>query len=302
MAKSMRLRRLTILAALLTIAALAPLPTTSPGGDAAVAVPAKSADACGPRLPKKGGGQWRCSFVENFRGKALNRKKWIVQDTRRTGFWSGDTCYTPGTDNVKVWRGRLVLRARKGPLVNCGTAVHSLFTRYTGGMVGTKGYFSQTYGRFEVRAKYPTTNKKGVIGGFWMNPATLTYGRWPESGEIDVAEWWSKTPTQVIPSLHYDGRVRAVDSGFDCRVRTPTQFHKYTLIWRPTVMRFYIDGKQCFARSWTPDPPQVAPQPFDHPFSMIVFVGVPRRTGRHSPTPETKFPARYVVDYAKAWR
>lgn len=232
----------------------------------------------------------------------MDSSKWTIQDTARTGWWSGETCYTPRRENVRVRRGRLILTALRGPLINCGAAVHSLFTKYTGGLVSTYDRFFQTYGRFEVRAKYPKADTRGIIGGFWMYPIEHTYGRWPRSGEIDVAEWWSSKPRRVVPSLHYEGRVRAVDSGFRCRVRTPTRFHNYTLIWRPHVMRFLIDGKQCFARSWNPDPPLETPQPFDHPFSMILFVGVPNQFYGEGANAQTEFPARYIVDYAKAWR
>jgi beta-glucanase (GH16 family) len=135
-----------------------------------------------------------------------------------------------------------------------------------------------------------------------MNPVENTYGRWPESGEIDIAEWWSSKRHHWLPSLHFNGRVKERDTGWDCRVRTPSRFHTYTLVWERKVMRFSIDGKQCFARRWRPEPPQVAPQPFDHPFSMILNMGVGKRVGKQRVTTETEFPARYVVDYAKAWR
>jgi beta-glucanase (GH16 family) len=301
------LRRLAMGVAALTVTTLAPLPAITTSEDATAAVAPAAAgqagrDACGPLVRKPGGGRWRCSFVDQFGGRELDRSNWIVQDSSRSGFRTGSTCYQPDRDNVAVRRGRLVLTARKVALFRCGRLLRTFSTRFTGGMVGTKGHFSQTYGRFEVRAKFPTADTSGIHGGFWMYPVELTYGRWPESGEIDVAEWWSSKPTQVIPSLHYDGRVREVDSGFDCRVRTPTAFHTYALVWLPTVMRFFIDGKQCFHRRWTPDPPQVAPQPFDHPFSMILNMGVGRKVGRQKVTALTRFPARYVVDYAKAWR
>ena len=59
---------------------------------------------------------------------------------------------------------------------------------------------------------------------------------------------------------------------------------------------------QCFKRSWTPKLPQRAPQPFDHPFSFILHMGVGPRKGPHAVTAKTKVPATFVVDYAKAWR
>lgn len=138
-----------------------------------------------------------------------------------------------------------------------------------------------------------------------MHPTEKIYGIWPESGEIDIAEWWSMLPRQVLPSLHYDGRVKRRDSGADCHVRTPSKFHTYTFIWRPTSMRFLIDGKRCFSRRrWTPEAPQSMPQPFDHPFNMILSMGVGWTDFRNDNqiTRRTRVPARYIIDYAKAWR
>jgi beta-glucanase (GH16 family) len=284
---------------------------TVPGPDAAVGVPAQdpavtaartAADACGARLPRPGGGTWRCSFADDFDGAAVDPRKWVVQDSALTGFHTGQTCYTRDASNVLVRRGTLRLTARKVEPFRCGRLPRAFHTRYTGGMIGTKGAFSQARGRFEVRARFPLGDVSGIHGGFWMYPVDLVYGPWPESGEIDVAEWWSSEPTQVIPSLHYDGRRRSEDSGFRCRVSTPTAFHTYTLVWLRRVMRFSIDGRQCFSRRWRPDPPQQAPQPFDQPFSMILNMGVGRTFGRQRVTRYTRFPARFVVDYAKSWR
>jgi beta-glucanase (GH16 family) len=304
------LRHLVVGTALLATAALAPLPSVTQPDGAAAATPAPTTapkaapanDACGATIAKPGGGQWQCTFADDFGGTRLDRTKWIVQDTARTGFRTGSTCYQPDRKNVAVKRGALRLNALKGDQFRCGNLLRGFSTRYTGGMVGTKGKFSQTYGRFEVRAKWPSADTSGIHGGFWMYPVDDVYGRWPESGELDVAEWWSSRPRLSLPSLHYDGRDKEVDSGWRCKVRTPTRFHRYALVWQKNVMRFSIDGKECFARRWRPEAPQQRPQPFDHPFSLILNMGVGRKVGRQKVTAETEFPARYVVDYAKAWR
>lgn len=259
-------------------------------------------DACGPALAKPGGGTWRCTFVDDFDGTALDTDRWTTQDTARTGFRSALTCYRGGS-NVTVRSGTLLLEARdEGVTLDCDNPYGVFRTRYTGGLVTTRGQFSQTYGRFEVRAKYPASRSPGLHGAFWMFPVRPTYGRWPSSGEIDVAEWWSSDPTLVLPSLHYDGRVGAVDSGWGCRVADASAFHVYAVEWSPTGIRVLVDGEECFARSPQPDPPLVAPQPFDRPFSMILLMGVGTTRGTNPVTAATALPATFTVDYAKAWR
>jgi len=290
-------------ATLIGLAGLAPLQLATGGGASTASAAEPTYDACGAVLAKGDGTDWACSFVDNFDGKGLNTTKWIIQSTAQTGFRSGMTCFTAGNKNIAVRRGALELTARKLPgKFTCKSPSGDFTTIYTGGMIGTRGKFSQTYGKFEVRAKFPTARTAGVHGGFWMYPLNHTYGPWPGSGEIDVAEWWSHAPTLVLPSLHYHGRDWRYDSGWNCTVADVSGYHTYTVEWLPTEIRFFIDGALCFVRTPTPDSPLVAPQPFDHPFSMILNMGVGPASGTNAVTSSTPLPATFTVDYAKAWR
>lgn len=294
-----RARRAVVAAAAFGAAALLTLQATPTGGPAAAA----TSDACGPMLTKADGTPWSCSFVDDFAGRSLDTSKWIYQQTAVTGFRSGQTGFTTSDKNIRVSRGELLLTARSEPgKFLCKSPSGDFTTTYTGGMIGTRGKFSQTYGRFEVRAAFPTARTAGVHGGFWMYPLKNTYGPWPASGEIDVAEWWSNAPTLVMPSLHYNGRDAELDSGWNCQVADPSAYHTYTVDWEPTEIRFFIDGSLCFARTPDPDAPLVAPQPFDKPFSMILNMGVGPASGTNTVSASTDLPATYHVDYVKAWR
>ncbi|WP_183095946.1 glycoside hydrolase family 16 protein [Nocardioides stalactiti] len=295
------LRRALAAAALVGLAAVAPLQLATGGGSPAGAE--VTYDACGVVTTKADGSSWSCSYVDNFDGRSLDPAKWITQSTAVTGFRSGQTCFTTSDKNIKVRKGALELIALALPgKFTCKSPTGDFTTKYTGGMVGTRGKFSQTYGKFEVRAKFPTARTSGVHGGFWMFPLNLKYGPWPASGEIDVAEWWSHEPTLVLPSLHYKGRDYLVDSGWNCRVADVSQFHTYTVDWQPSAISFFIDGTLCFTRTPDPDAPLVAPQPFDHPFSMILNMGVGTEGGQNAITASTPLPATFFVDYAKAWK
>jgi beta-glucanase (GH16 family) len=289
-------RRLAVTATVLGLATLltSPFPADAakPGGGGS-----SSGDACGSLIAKSGG-TWACTFADNFSGTSLDTSKWYVATTAATGFYTGNTCFT--ADNVAVRNGELRLTTRDtGSTFACTSASGSFATRYTGAHIGTIGHFSQTYGRFEVRARYPQT-AAGVHGGSWLYPDKQTYGAWPASGEIDTSEWWSNTPNTVLPTLHYSGSTTA-DSGSGCTVADPTTWHTYTLVWQPTVMQFSIDGVTCFTRSWTPDAPLVAPQPFDQPFHLLLTMGVDG-TGPNAVGSQTTLPATYEVDYVKAWK
>jgi beta-glucanase (GH16 family) len=293
------LRRRLAVVALLSVAAVTTLQAITPTGSSAAA----DTDPCGAVLTKTDGTNWTCSFVDNFDGRSLDPSKWVIQQTAVTGFRSGLTCFTNSSKNIQAARGELRLTAStlKGPFV-CKSPYGDFTTKYTGGLIGTRTKFSQTYGRFEVRAKLPNVTKPGVHGGFWMLPVDSIYGLWPASGEIDVAEWWSVDPTLAMPSLHFNGRDFHVDSGWDCRVANPSSYHTYTAEWLPTGFSFIIDGTPCFTRTPTPNAPLLAPQPFDQPFSMILNMGVGTASGVNTVSYATPLPATYTVDYAKAWR
>jgi beta-glucanase (GH16 family) len=301
MTKSMHNLRRTMLGAVLVgLASIAPLQATTGSTAAGAEV---SYDACGEITPKADGSSWACSYVDNFDGRSLDPNKWITQQTSLTGFRSGLTCFTTSDKNIRVFKGALELTARRerGKFL-CTSPSGDFSTIYTGGMIGTRTKFSQAYGKFEMRAKFPTARTAGVHGGFWMNPLAQTYGPWPSSGEIDIAEWWSNAPTLMLPSLHFDGRNPAVDTGWNCQAADVSSYHTYTLEWSPTALSFFIDGTMCFSRMPTPNAPLVAPQPFDKPFSMILNMGVGTASGTNMVSSSTPLPATLFVDYVKAWR
>lgn len=249
---------------------------TGPVGGPAQAAPpsAPTTQPCGGVQPTKADGTlWRCAFSDDFNGRELDPAKWKVQTTTASTWATADTCYVNSTSNVAVKNGMLSLVARtERRALTCTTGTGSWQTTHTGGAVVSWNRFSQAYGRFEFRAKYPATREAGFWSNLWLYPQELTYGKWPHSGEIDVAEHWSGHGDKVFPSLHYSGRT-TTDSATTCTVADATQFHTYRLEWSPEIMRFYYDDVLCFERAWTPAAPLVAPQPFDKPFFLVLSNG-----------------------------
>lgn len=258
-------------------------------------------DRCGKVTKKKNGKRWKCSFVDNFDGRRINNKKWLVVETSWSGFWMGSSCLVKDAPFVKKGKLRIVARDT-GANFLCNWGLRGMHTRYTGGHLSTVERFQQTYGKYEVRLKFPKRTGPGVRGAFWLYPVDKNkYAPLP-SGEIDVAEWWSHEPTLVMPSLHYPGRQQNKDSGRNCRVRNVGKFHRYTLVWLKKRMVLRIDGRKCFNRVWEPRAPLSRPQPFDHPFVLLLTFGADRRDGRNPPSDSTRLPATMVVDHVKVWR
>ena len=150
------------------------------------------------------GQQWRCTFDDEFNGTTLDTSNWAVQQTADGGYHSGIECDEDSPGNVSVSGGTLNLTAEqaRSPFLCPGDPPYE--TDYTSGMVSTYQRFDQTGGLFEINAKISGAKTQGLQTSFWLYPAQLTYGAWPASGEIDIAELFSQYPTLAIPFVHYN--------------------------------------------------------------------------------------------------
>lgn len=272
---------------------------SSGGATAATAAPTKP---CGGKTWKKADGSpYRCSWFDEFSGSALDPDKWTVVRTEGNGQRTGFECLVDGADAVAVAGNALSLTARRleTPMM-CASPLGDFTTSYTGAMVTTWNKFSQAYGRFEIRARFPRAAVAGLQASLWLYPQRLTYGAWPASGEIDVAEWFSGWSDRVIPYLHYAGDTAdPYRTNRSCLVSDPSVFHTYVLEWTPSSITFKYDGIVCLQNvSWLPQGLS-QPAPFDQPFVMILAQGI--GYGTNAPTGATPFPATTQVDYVRVW-
>ena len=296
-----------LVAAIAVLAAtLASTVLDQPSSSAATAdVPA--ADACGaaPTNPEL----WACSFVDTFDGSELDRTKWDVLRTDRTGYTNGPECYLDRPENIAVRDGRLHLTAREeaAPLTCADHRGGSVQTKYTGASVMSMGRFSQTYGRFEFRVKPATTaNVPGLHSAFWLWPDNpWKYGAWPATPEIDIAEGYSKYSDRMIPFIHYAPDVwdTNVTNNYCVIPNLGSQFHSFVLEWTPAKLTVLYDGKVCIDMPIQPSLGLTAPAPFDHPYFMAMnqSLGVAGTVNAFDPA-RTPLPATTEVDHVKVWR
>ena len=260
--------------------------------------------ACGgvATVPKPGGGSWRCTFSDEFEGTTLDPMKWGVVQTSVSGFRSGGECYVDKPDNVAVSGGQLDLTVRAFEnKFACLSPVDGWITRYTSGMVSTAKRLSQTYGRFEIRARFIGPKTTGIQSAIWLWPTEKFYGAWPKSGEIDIAEFYTSHPDRVIPFVHY------ASSSYDptvtntrCFVDRPEEFHLYAVDWTPQAITITIDGKVCVSTGWDLSAPLKNPAPFDRPFhlNLTQALGI----GQNAFVPgTTPLPASLQVDHVRVW-
>lgn len=269
--------------------------------------------------------QWRLVWSDEFETSEIDSTKWDfdLQDgffdyqsnTWISGWGNGELqYYTKENRNVRISNGNLVIRALKESFGGKG---------YTSARIKSKGrddstLFSQTYGRFEFRAKLPTG--AGVWPALWMLPQSEDYGAWASSGEIDVLEAKGQEPNRIHGTIHYGARwpanresTASLDLPAGQRI---DQFHTYAIEWEPGEIRWYFDGneyaKQTFwwsssqtdnGRGLLPanqDDINPWPAPFNKPFYIVMNVAVGGQFVGN-PKPDTNFPAEMLVDYVRVY-
>jgi beta-glucanase (GH16 family) len=237
-------------------------------------------------------GNWNCSFDDEFNGTSLNTSLWQPQLTAKSLYTAGPDCYVNNSSTISELGGYLNLSVVKVPQFKC---VGNYNSQYEAGMVSTSGHFTQTYGAFEVNAKLPAGTTPGLQETFWLYPQKLTYGKWPASGEIDFAEFYSKYLNLDVPYIHYS--LSSTDpnvTAYDCTI-DPTQFNTYGVDWTPTSITILDNGNVCLV-----DHPLGGTAPFNEPFfiSLTQALGL---VGSNAVNANTLLPATTQVDWVRAW-
>ena len=199
-------------------------------------------------------------------------------------------------ENARVEGGNLIVEARKEALVpgNAYTSAR-LVSRGKGG--------SQTYGRFEIRAKIP--GGRGTWPAIWMLPDQNPYGNhsWPDNGEIDIMEHVGYDPNVIHASTHckaYYFRINNQKTGITRLPDATTAFHTYAVEWTPETITVEIDGQLYFAarnegtgwEAW----------PWNQPFHLLLNVAVGGEWGGQKGVDEAAFPQQMAVDYVRFYQ
>ncbi|HJQ41889.1 MAG TPA: glycoside hydrolase family 16 protein, partial [Jatrophihabitantaceae bacterium] len=268
--------------------------------------------ACGgTTVLKPDGSAWTCTFDDEFDGTALDSAKWSAQLTSSSGFTSGPAwspvCYFNSPDTIAEQDGYLRLSViRESAPFYCGTHQTYFSTQYAGGSVSTYSGFTQTYGRFEVRAQLPQTTARGLQETFWLYPRYLTYGAWPASGEIDFAELYSQYANLDIPYVHYryDTTTTAAATNtntvtaYNCTIDY-TAFNTYAVDWQPGRITISVNDNPCLVDNYAASG-LTSPAPFDQPFMVVLTQALGMGTNAFDPA-TTPLPATTLVDYVRVW-
>ena len=256
----------------------------------------------GPAIPKASGGYWTCTFDDEFTGFKLDATKWAPVTSIESGVSWGGGCFEASSSNISVSGGALRLTARKElrPL-SCASALGYFSTQYTEGQVASANKFSQTYGLFTIRARFPGSKVAGLESTLWL---------WPENaggppGEIDIAEEYSQYNTRVIPYVHYPYSTSTINTttgtnvvtSFNCLVSNVAAYHVYALQWAPGALTFMVDGKTCFVDHYVP----TGTSPFEQPYFLALTQALGIGTNAFTPG-KTPLPATTYIDWVRVYK
>ena len=153
---------------------------------------------------------------------------------------------------------------------------------FASGVLTTQPSFSQAYGYFEMRARLP--RGKGLWPAFWLLPSDLS---WPP--EIDVMESVGD-PARAYATAHSRGRDLP---GVEYALADPDAFHRFAVAWDPRDIVWFVDGREVARK---PTPPDA-----NKPMFMLLNLAV-GGNWPGAPDAATAFPARFSVDWVRAYR
>lgn len=157
---------------------------------------------------------------------------------------------------------------------------------YTSGLLTTKASFSQMYGLFEIRAKLP--KGKGLWPAFWLLPENRA---WPP--EIDILEVLGDNTKKLYVSWHSNVGGKHTSDSKPIEVPDMSEdFHTYSVVWEKDALMWFFDDVQIASRS--------TPEDFHLPMYMLINLAV-GGVWPGSPDKTTPFPAKYTIDWVRAY-
>jgi len=234
-------------------------------------------------------------FSDDFRGNSLDTSKWnsryrwgpdwIINGERQ---YYVDRINQPdfGHNPFEFDGEHLTITAQRTP---DHLRDKARWQPYLSGALTTHNKFTMKYGYIEMRAKMPSG--RGLWPAFWL----LHNNDHDRRPEIDVVEMIGHQPNLVYNTYHHyqDGWLQSSPS-FEAWGPDYSQgFHTYAVKWEPGLLVWYIDGVernryQNGNVSWE-----------DMYLLVNLAVG---GSWPGDPDGNTRFPARFTIDYIRAWK
>ncbi len=172
---------------------------------------------------------------------------------------------------------------------------------YTSSCLITKGKNHWLYGRFELRAKIPTSS------GMW--PAWWTLGiseKWPANGEIDIMEYYRDTLLANVAFLAADGKAAWYDSKHGLQnvgdEKWAEDFHVWRMDWTEKSIALYVDNRLLneVSLELTTNKNGSNFNPFTQPHYMLLNLAMGGMNGGE--LKDTPFPQKFEIDYVRVYQ
>lgn len=214
-------------------------------------------------------------FADEFEGAAVDPSKWNVfdGDEQKSGILA-----TFSPSNLVVTDGLLRVTTTAGSSVP-GYG-------YTTGRMDTAHKFQRTFGRMDVRARFPVA--PGVWYAIWSRQWHAPFP------EIDIEVLGKSTPEVWMVNHWAGGNLAPDDRRAYAKVPNvdPTVFHVYSVVWRPGSLEWRIDGEQVFFQTGRGVPTE--------PIQWTINAWVGGWGG--TPTGATPFPTAFDIDWLRVYR
>lgn len=263
---------------------------------------------CLASLSSYGADEWKLVWSDEFNYQgAPDPAKWDFEE----GFIRNKEAqyYTKNRlENARVENGMLVIEGRKehfkNPDYRPGAPAddwkhHREYEEYTSASLITLHKAEWTYGRIEVRAKVP--EGAGVWPAIWTLGSDKDKVGWPTCGEIDIMEFWGRTPDKIAAHTHFmgptthkhqsDGKDLVVDKPFD-------DFHIYAIEWDSSKIDFFFDGRK-YHTFMVDEAGKGADNAFRKPQYLILNLALGGNS--NDKIDDSKFPRKFLIDYVRVY-
>jgi len=286
-----------------------------------------------PSVSRPGGGSWQCMYSDEFSGTSLDTTHWsIAQMGYQTQPKTEPACMgNESTGNLWVSGGQVHLRATVLATAASCPGHPSKTSRKFAAQIwhnspdGSQPSLHQTYGYYEVRAKLPalhgTTEGRAVAAPatpnsptdtgvglqetFYLWPSSDRYGWWPNSGEMDFAEFYSGAGNVDNPAMHQSSGTDHGGWAFpDCNIDPatggdPGGFNTYKFLWTSTHLTTWVNNNPNPCTDTT-----ISGQPFDKGFYLVLAqaFGNSATLNAYTLTPGASDVGTTDIDYVRVWQ
>jgi len=240
--------------------------------------------------------RWQMVWGDEFLGKGLPDERIWNYAVGGHGWGNRELQYytEKKVENVRQENGILTIECKKE---NIDT------NRYTSARINTKIKATNTYGRWEVKAKF--TGGKGVWPAIWLMPSYEPYGekKWPDNGEIDIMEHVGWKPGTVHGSVHTRAYHHSIKTEIQFKTPVPdfdTAFHVYAVEVSQTEIKFFVDNVQ-YGEFKNDGKGDTKTWPFDLPMHVILNMAY-GGWGAEQGLDDSRLPAKLWVDYVRCYK